>query len=301
MGASSGAGTRAETGVGTEPRGQGARLRGSRRWRVPQRGDHIDYRPRRFLALWRSTIGKKYVVAITGLIFAIFVVLHMLGNLKALEGPGGGHPAVDAYARFLRRLGSPALPHNFALWIERIVLLGALMLHVVAITQLWLRNRRAKPREGRGRRIRSTLSARTMTISGATILAFVVFHILHFTTRTIHPTRLVHGAVYANAYGAFHRWWLVVIYVGAVVLLGLHINHGLWSGAQTAGVDNPDRNWFWRRMASFVTVFTVIGFAVVPILLAFDVLPKPSAVRAVARAEKAATPAAFSARAVASR
>jgi succinate dehydrogenase / fumarate reductase cytochrome b subunit len=232
------------------------------------------------LALWRSTIGKKYVVAVTGLIFAIFVVLHMLGNLKAIEGAGGGHAAIDSYARFLRRLGSPALPHNFALWIERGVLIIALVLHVTAVAQLWNRNRKAKP-AGHTKRIRSTLAARTMTFTGLLILAFVVFHILHFTTRTIHPTRLTEGAVYANTYGAFHRWWLVVVYVGAVVVLGFHLTHGLWSGAQTAGADNPDRNWFWRRLASWVAVLTVVGFAVVPILFAVDALPKP--VKVVAR------------------
>jgi succinate dehydrogenase / fumarate reductase cytochrome b subunit len=66
-----------------------------------------------------------------------------------------------------------------------------------------------------------------------------------------------------------------VIYVGAVSLLGLHLNHALWSGAQTAGVDNPDRNWFWRRLATGVTVATVVGFALIPLLFAFDALPKP--------------------------
>jgi succinate dehydrogenase / fumarate reductase cytochrome b subunit len=233
----------------------------------------IDYRPHRTLALWRSTIGKKYVVAVTGVILALFVVAHMLGNLKAIEGPGHGHAALDRYAHFLRTLGSPVLPHDSALWAERVVLILALVLHITAITQLWRRNRRAKP--DRGQRIRSTLSARTMKASGVLILAFVVFHILHFTTRTIHPTHLVKGAVYANAYGAFHKWWLVAIYIGAVVLLGLHLNHALWSGAQTAGVDNPDRNWFWRRMATGVTLLTVVGFALVPILFATNALPKP--------------------------
>ncbi len=283
MGASSRAGRRAETGVGTESRGEGARLRGSRRWRLSGAEHRPDYRARRLITLWGSTIGKKYVVAITGVIIAIWVVLHMLGNLKAIEGPGGGNAAIDRYAHFLRTAGSPVLPHDFALWCVRAVLIAALILHITAVTQLWLRNRRAKPASGRGTRIRSTLSARTMTFTGALILAFVVFHILHFTTRTIHPTHLVKGAVYANAYGAFHKWWLVVIYVGAVALLGLHLNHGLWSGAQTAGVDNPDRNWFWRRLAAFVTVVTVVGFALVPILFAAGALPKPAQARVVAR------------------
>jgi len=237
--------------------------------------EHLDSRPHRLKSLWQSSIGKKYVVAVTGVILAAFVVVHMLGNLKAIEGAGGGHPALDRYAHFLRTAGSPALPHNFLLWIERIVLLSALVLHLTAIFQLQKRNRRAKPAQYRGQRIRSTLAARTMLVSGLTILGFVVFHILQFTTRTIHPTPLVEGQVYANAYHAFHDWWIVILYVGAVTLLGFHLNHALWSGAQTAGVDNPDRNWFWRRLASGVTVLTVVGFALIPILFAFDALPKP--------------------------
>jgi succinate dehydrogenase / fumarate reductase cytochrome b subunit len=250
-----------------------------------------DYRPYRLRALWSSTLGKKYVVAITGAILALFVIAHMLGNLKAIEGPGNGHPALDSYARFLRRLGSPVLPHNFALWVERSVLLLALAVHVVAITQLWRRNRHAKPPGTHTTRVRSTVSARTMKLTGFTILAFVVFHILHFTTRTIHPTRLVSEHVYANAYGAFQKWWIVVIYVGAVVLLGLHLNHALWSGTQTTGLDNPDRNWFLRRLASVTAVTVTAGFAAIPILLATDALPKPSAkTTAVAHVSSGAHP-----------
>jgi succinate dehydrogenase / fumarate reductase cytochrome b subunit len=82
--------------------------------------------------------------------------------------------------------------------------------------------------------------------------------------------------VYANAYGAFQKWWLVLIYVGAVALLGLHLLHGLWSGAQTAGVDTPDRNWFWRRTATAVSVALVVGFAAIPILYWTGALPKPA-------------------------
>jgi succinate dehydrogenase / fumarate reductase cytochrome b subunit len=96
-----------------------------------------------------------------------------------------------------------------------------------------------------------------------------------FTTLTIAPAPMVKGAIYANMYGSFHKWWVVVIYVAAVALLGFHINHGLWSGAQTAGVDNPDRNWFWRQLASGVTLVTVIGFICIPLLFASGALPKP--------------------------
>src|SRR2546422_744855 len=114
-----------------------------------------------------------------------------------------------------------------------------------------------------------------MTVTGVTILGFLIFHILHFTTRTIHPTPLADGTAYANAYRPLHKWGIVVNYLVPVVLLGFHINHGLWSGTQTAGLDNPDRNWFWRRLTTSVTLLTVVGFILVPILFATNALPKP--------------------------
>jgi succinate dehydrogenase / fumarate reductase, cytochrome b subunit len=206
----------------------------------------------------------------------------MLGNLKAIEGPGHGHAALDEYARFLRTLGSPALPNDMVLWIVRAIVLLALVLHVTAITQLWLRNRRAKPKDQRAKRIRSTIAAHTMGWTGVLVLAFIVFHILDFTTRTIHPTRLINHAVYNNAYGAFQKWWLAAIYVGAVTLLGFHLLHGLWSATQTAGIDNPDRNWFWRRLATGLSVLVAVGFAVIPILYWADALPKPATTHATA-------------------
>jgi succinate dehydrogenase / fumarate reductase cytochrome b subunit len=231
--------------------------------------------PGRLMTLWGSTIGKKYVAAVTGVLLATFVVLHMLGNLKVIEGAGHGHAAIDRYAHFLRTMGNPVLPHDLALWIVRIGLVVTLVLHLTAISHLYVRNRRSKAPELRAKRVRATLAARTMPWTGVLILAFLVFHILQFTTLTIHPTHLVTGHVYANMYGAFHKWWVDVIYIGAVVLLGFHIWHGLWSGTQTAGIDNPDRNWFWRRLTSAVTILTVVGFAIVPLLFAFDALPKP--------------------------
>ena len=269
-------------GSGTEDKGSNARVGGALRWRIPVTGDGIDYRPHRLRSLWRSSIGKKYVVAITGAIMAIWVVLHMLGNLKEIEGPGGGHAAIDRYAHFLHTVGGPVAPNDMVLWIVRGILIVAFALHVTAISQLWRRNVAAKPRGHRARRVRSSVAARSMTVSGTLILAFLVFHILHFTLRAIHPTRLTESGVYANVYGAFHDWWLVVIYVGAVVLLGLHLWHGLWSGAQTSGLDNPDRNWFWRRMAAGVTLFTVVGFAIVPILVATDSVPAPTGAQTAA-------------------
>jgi succinate dehydrogenase / fumarate reductase cytochrome b subunit len=232
-------------------------------------------RPHRLGVLWRSTIGKKYVAAVTGVLIAVWVVLHMLGNLKAIEGPGHGNAALDRYAHFLRTVGSPVIPHDMVLWFIRGLLIIAVILHITVVTQLWLRNRRAKPAGHTSTRIRSSWAARTMPWTGLLIVVFLIFHLLQFTFRAIHPTPLHNGTVYANVYYAFQDWWLVLIYVAAVVFLGFHIWHGLWSGTQTAGVDNPDRNWFWRRLASGVTVVTVIGFALVPTLVWTKALPQP--------------------------
>jgi succinate dehydrogenase / fumarate reductase cytochrome b subunit len=232
------------------------------------------YTPGRIRALWATTIGKKYVVALTGVILALWLTLHMLGNLKVLGGPGDGSPAVDHYAEWLRTAGEPVIPRNGLLWITRFVLLTAVVLHVLAITQLWRRNRKARPAGFRKpARQRRTLAARTMYLTGPVLLVFVVFHILHFTTRTIHPTPLVKGHVYANLDHAFSKWYFVVVYVGVVAMLGMHLWHALWGATQTAGLDNPDRNWFLRRFAAVATLIIAIGFAVPPILFLFNVLP----------------------------
>jgi succinate dehydrogenase / fumarate reductase, cytochrome b subunit len=225
---------------------------------------------------WDSTIGKKFLVAVTGVILVLYVVLHALGNLKAFQGAGEGDPAIDAYAGWLRDIGEPALPHEAALWIVRVILVAALVIHIILVVQLYLRNRDARPATHRpAPRIRRSLSARTMLISGAALFAFIVFHILQFTTRTIQVTPVEAGTVYTNVYTAFQEWYLVLIYVGAVILLGLHLHHALWSVTQTAGWDKPNRNPTFRRAAAVVSIGVAVAFAAVPLAAWTDVLPEP--------------------------
>ena len=227
--------------------------------------------------VWESTVGKKFVVATTGGLLAAYVVLHALGNLKAVQGIGDGVPAIDSYASWLRTVGGPAVPREGLLWLVRVVLLFALVVHVVGVLQLTRRNREARPAGYRGAPvIRRTLAARTMLVTGVLVLAFIVFHILQFTTRTIHPTPLGEGTVYSNLYRAFQEWWLVAIYVGAVVLLGFHLFHGLWSTAQTMGWDTPNRNPTFRRTAAVLAIGVTLAFAAVPLLFFFDALPEPA-------------------------
>ncbi|MBA2523900.1 MAG: succinate dehydrogenase cytochrome b subunit [Solirubrobacterales bacterium] len=226
--------------------------------------------------VWGSTLGKKIIVAVTGVILAAYVILHALGNLKALQGPGdeGGPAAIDEYADFLRDVGGPVIPAEGLLWIVRAILLAALVIHVVGVSQLIKRNRAARP-DGEPPVIRRTFASRTMATSGFLLLAFIVFHILQFTTLTIHPTPLAEGAVYANVYNAFQEWWIVAIYVAMMVVLFLHLRHALWSLLQTLGWDKPNRNPTFRRGATATAVFVSVAFASVPILAFAGALPEP--------------------------
>ena len=232
-------------------------------------------RAKRFLS---STLGIKAVVAVTGVILFGFVVLHMLGNLKTFTGSDdNGVPHVDQYAHFLRTMGEPMLPHGFALWATRIVLLIALVAHVGMVIRLQQRNRAARPIDYHHRPVHevSSFAARTMLASGILILVFVIIHILQFTTGTIQVTPIVHEQVYANLYNAFTVWSVALFYVIAMGLLGFHLYHGVWSLFQTLGIDNPDRNRVLRVTAAIAAVGLVVGFSSVPLLFTFGLMPAP--------------------------
>ncbi len=236
----------------------------------------------RFLS---STLGIKAVVAVTGVILFGFVVLHMIGNLKAFTGSDiSGVPHIDEYADFLRTMGEPMLPYGFALWATRLVLFVALLLHVGMVISLQRRNRAARPIDYRHRPVRvvSSFAARTMLVSGVLILVFVVIHVLQFTTGTIQITPVVPYDVYANLYNAFAVWFIALFYVVAMVLLGFHLYHGVWSLFQTLGVDNPDRNRMLRLSAAIAAVGLVAGFSSVPLLFTLGLMPAPPEVAAAA-------------------
>jgi len=227
------------------------------------------------LEYWRSSVGKKTIVAVSGTILVAYLILHMAGNLNSLFGPGGGEPRVDWYSEWLRDFGEPLLPHAFVLWAVRAILLGAIATHVTGVIQLTARNRAARPADHPQRRIGRSLESRLMMLSGSLLIAFIVFHILQFTTLTIDVTPLEHGQIYANLYNAFQEWYFVAIYLVAVCLVGIHLRHGIWSVAQTLGLDNPKRNAPLRRGATALSLLLVIGFALVPVLFIAGVLDAP--------------------------
>lgn len=212
-------------------------------------------------ALWQTSIGKKWVMAVTGLLMLAFLLLHMLGNLKIFFGPRD----FDHYAAWLRTIGEPVLHGAWFLWISRAVLLVAVVLHVTAAAQLSRRDLRARPvRYAHGQRARASFATRTMRWGGVTLALFIVWHLLDLTAGVVNP-QFQKGHVYANVYHDFHHWWSNVIYVVAMVMLGLHINHGFWSASQTLGINSPTRDRVIKATGSTLAVVIAAGFIMVPV------------------------------------
>jgi succinate dehydrogenase / fumarate reductase, cytochrome b subunit len=226
--------------------------------------------------VWRSSVGKKIVVAITGAILAAYVLLHVLGNLKAFQGTGADGAALDSYASFLRTVGAPVIPEEGLLWAVRAVLILALVLHVVGVIQLSRRNSEARPGGYPARRIRRSFASMTMLWGGLFLLVFIVFHILHLTTGTIDPSNYAEGAVYGNLYEAFRQPVFVLIYVLASFVIGLHLRHAIWSATQTGGWDKPNRNPTLRRTSNYLSIAIGVGFAAVPVAFWTGILEAPS-------------------------
>ena len=238
---------------------------------------------KRVMAFYDTSIGKKLVVAVTGLIMYGFIIGHMLGNLKAF----GGATALDQYAELLREIGASFHGNTTFLWIARIVLIGAVIAHVVTIIQLSARNRASRPRRAVRRRNASTLAATWMAISGTLILVFIVIHLAQFTFGwiDIHATGTEgyeYGAVYSNIWGAFNVWWVALFYVAMMAMVCMHVYHGAWSMCQTLGLDAPTRNKAIRGGAAGVAVLLFVGFCSVPLaMLTNAIAPPPDDVEAV--------------------
>ncbi len=197
-----------------------------------------------------ATVGKKVVMAATGLILFGFVIGHMLGNLQLYMGA----EALNAYALFLR-----TFLHGGGIWIARTVLLASVVLHLWAMTSLTLVNRRAravsyrqwKPRE-------STYASRTMRWSGVFLLAFIIYHLLHFTTGDAHPD-FIPGDVYHNVVSGFQVVPVSIVYILATLCLALHLFHGSWSMLQTLGLNHPRYNRLRNVICVGLAALVVLG------------------------------------------
>jgi len=224
---------------------------------------------RRALNLYRSSVGKKILMAVTGVIFVLFVLAHMYGNLKAFYGP----EKFNHYAEFLRDVGAPMFVHGQLLWMFRIVLLVAVFIHVLMAYQLWRISTNARPvKYVRGLvPEESTYASRTMRWGGAILFAFVVYHLLHLTTGTLHPG-FVPGAAYENLVTGFQSLWVVLAYAIALGMLCLHLYHGVWSALQTLGANHLRYNQYRRPLAVIVAGVVFVGFMSVPVAVVAGIL-----------------------------
>lgn len=227
-------------------------------------------RVRRF---WDSSVGKKVVMAVTGIGGIAFVIAHMAGNLQMFS-PTAPAQAMHTYATGLRKLGP-------LLWIARGGLVVMVVLHVVAALQLTARNRAARPSAyGRKEHHTSTWGARSMRVGGVGLVGFIVFHILDMTLGVGHP-QFVHLDPYNNLRLGFQRWWAVGLYVVAAGLLGLHLFHGAWASWRTLGLRRPSDRPLHRNIAIAIAVLVALGFAAVPVAAALGVFA-PDVVQEVA-------------------
>ena len=205
--------------------------------------------------LWDSSLGKKIVMAVTGLIWVAYLITHMLANLLVFQGPA----KINAYSAFLHGTGG-------ALWGARLVLIAALVLHVIAAIQLAGRREEARPvgyAAGREPQV-STLASRTIRWGGALILLFLLYHILHFTIGTAHPD-FVEGDPYHNVAAWFRSLPVVVLYLIAMGAVGLHLYHGVWSSGRSLGMSPPSPNPLRRTVALVLALLVWLGFSVIPI------------------------------------
>jgi succinate dehydrogenase / fumarate reductase cytochrome b subunit len=212
-----------------------------------------EIRPARF---WESTNGKKVVMAVTGVLLFAFVIGHMIGNLQAFEGP----EKLNAYGRFLHSIPEILYP-------VRVGLLLAVGLHIWAATGLALKNYSARPIAYASKKnVHSSYASRTMYWSGPILLAFIIFHILHLTAGVIQPgSGYVEGDVYHNVVAGFSVWYVSAWYIFSMILLGLHLRHGVWSMTQSLGFTQPQYTPLLRAVALVFAVVITAGFISIPL------------------------------------
>ena len=208
----------------------------------------------RAMAIYQSSIGKKAIMTITGIIGIGFVIGHMIGNLQIFQGP----EKLNAYAEALRKY--PAL-----LYFVRFVLVGATILHIVAAYQLTRMSWEGRPYNYKQwTAVGSDYASRTMRWSGPILLLFIIYHLLDFTFGSVNPD-FVPGDAYHNVIASFSIWYVTAFYVVSMVALGLHMYHGIWSMFQSLGLNNPKYNQYWKNLSIAITGIVVLGNIIMPL------------------------------------
>ena len=211
----------------------------------------------------------KLIMAVTGLLFALFVVGHMAGNLKLYLPAHGGEEALDEYGAFLRSMGEPLFPHEGALWIIRAVLLVAIIAHIYGAIAL---TTRSKASRGKFRRSNlmgglDSFATKSMLVSGIVLLLFIIFHLLDLTmgVQPIAPGDFAEGAVKANMIATFSRWPVTIVYVIAMCFLFLHLTHGIRLAASDLGITGAKWRQTFLILAYVIPAVVCIGNIVMPL------------------------------------
>ncbi len=244
------------------------------------------------LDVYSTAVGKKYVMAVTGIIGIGFVVVHMIGNLKMYLGivdhDGVRDYDIDIYGEYLRQLLVPIMPEKATLWLLRLVLLGAVILHVHAAYSLTMLNRKARPvkyQSARDYQV-ATFASRTMRWTGSIVLLFLFWHLADFTWGWFNPG-FEHGEVYRNVDASLSRVPVAILYVVANVALGIHLFHGVWSLFQSMGWNNPRFNQWRRGVATAIATIVVVGNVSFPVMVLAGVVEfDPDAATAVPGSEQ---------------
>ena len=213
-------------------------------------------------AFYRSSIGKKFIVAATGVVLIVFIIGHLLGNLQIFIGPDW----VNGYAEHLRELGP-------ILWVIRVLLLVTVILHIFFTIKLAIENKRARPKNYvRKDNVKASFASRHMVVSGLVVFAFIIFHLFHFTGRNFNPQfpllkndPLNHYDVYSMMVYGFQNVYVSVFYIVGLFLLTLHLTHGASSFLQSLGLN--DKN-LTPRLAFLGRVFAwliFLGYTSIPV------------------------------------
>ena len=223
-------------------------------------------------AFYRSSVGKKIIVAITGIILILFVIGHLLGNLQIFIGPDW----INGYSQHLHDLGP-------LLWLIRLFLLATVIIHIYVTIQLAIENRRARPEPYMDKRyVKATFASRHMVMSGLIVLAFIAYHLAHFTFRKtdprfalLKPDPLGHYDVYSMMVYGFQNYFVSGFYMLGLFLLALHLSHGSSSFFQSLGLNDKKMT---PRLAVGARVFAwllFVGYTSIPVAILLGLI-KPS-------------------------
>ena len=216
------------------------------------------------LTAYKTSVGKKAVMAVTGTILFLFVLVHLLGNLQVFMGA----ERLDAYSRFLRI--EPAL-----LWVIRLVLLATALLHVFTGFLLWLENRAARPvGYAHQQTVTATLASRTMIYSGLIVMGFIIYHLLHLTLGVVGPAgyQFEHGRVFQNVVNGFRDPFISGLYILGQLLLYFHLSHGLQSLFQTLGWNHPKYEPTVKRTGMVLAFLIAAGNICIPLAVLFQLV-----------------------------